>query len=184
MKQRSKTDTWKNAQRHAREHVVFAAFFVFWILITASVSPQNMIRGLVVSAVVALISRFVFRIRWPEDITPLFLLVRFPIFMIMLAWEVIKANINLAYILIRPRLMIEPAIVSYRSGLGGEFRKTVLADSITVTPGTLTLDAEGDELQVHCLAPSHKQGLFEGRCERLVLWLFRQSGQARKETGS
>ena len=183
MKHRSETDRWRGVRYFYRELVAFCCLFVFWLFITASFSAGNIIRGLIVSLVVALVMRLVFRISLPEDITPLFLLVRFPLFLAVLAWEVIKANINLAYILLRPRLMIDPRIVTYNSTLRGEFRNTILADTITVTPGTLTLDAEGDELLVHCLAPAHKKGLLEDRSpERLVLWLFRPTENPGKET--
>jgi len=182
MKRQSKTTRWRNARYHRKEPIVFFALFVFWIFITASFSPENIVRGLIVSFIVTLIVRLVLRIRLPEDITPLFLFIRFPIFLTVLAWDVIKANINLAYILIRPRLLIDPTIVRFKTELRGDFRKTILADSITVTPGTLTLDAQGDELLVHCLTPSHKKGLlYERHCERLVLWLFKQRGQPAKE---
>jgi multicomponent Na+:H+ antiporter subunit E len=60
-------------------------------------------------------------------------------------------------------LLIDPKIVSFRSALPGDFRNTVLADTITVTPGTLTLDAEGDLLTVHCLAPAHKKRIAGGQ---------------------
>ena len=177
MKHKNTTDTGRNTRSYREELVGFLALFVFWMFITASFSLRNIVLGLAASLLVTLVVRYVFRIRLPEDITPLFLLVRFPVFLMVLAWDVIKANINLAYILIRPRLLIDPTIVRFKSELQGDFRNTVLGDSITVTPGTLTLDAQGDELLVHCLTASHKKGLlYDRHCERLVLWLFRQEG--------
>lgn len=185
MKHRNKAAIWRNARCYSREYVAFCCLFVFWIFITGSFSAGNIVRGLIVSLLVTLMMRLVFRIRLPEDITPRFLLTRFPVFLALLAWEVIKANINLAYILLRPHLLIDPTIVRFKSALRGEFRNTILADTITVTPGTLTLDAQGDELLVHCLAPSHKKGLLEDRSpERLVLWLFARRGEPSKEMGS
>lgn len=154
----------------------FVVFFVFWLLITASLSWDNVLRGLIVSLLVTLTARFVLRTMLPGDITPGFLLIRLPVFVVLLGWEVIKANINLAYMLLKPHLEIDPAVVRFGTQLHGDFRKTVLADSITVTPGTLTVDARDDELLVHCLTPAHKNGLLQRRhCERLVLRLFRQS---------
>jgi multicomponent Na+:H+ antiporter subunit E len=177
MKPQSKANIWRNARGSWKEYVAFLSLFVFWIIITASFSPGNIVAGLISSFLVVLLVRLTFRIRLPEQITPVFL-IRFPIFLVMLAWEVIKANINLAWLLIRPRLLIDPTIVTFKTELQEEFRRTIIADSITVTPGTLTLDAQGDELLVHCLAPSHKKGLlYERRCEHLVLWLFGQKGQ-------
>ena len=158
--------------------------FLFWIFITASLSLANIILGLIVSFLVALTVRLVFRIRWPEDIASLFFLMRLPIFLAVLTWDVIKANINLAYILLRPRLLIDPKIVRFSSTLQGDFQNTILADTITVTPGTLTLDAQGDELLVHCLAPSHKKGLLADRhSEHLVLWLFKRRGRTYRGDG-
>jgi len=175
MKHRGNATRSRNARDHGSDLVFFVVFFVFWLLFTASFSVDNILRGLIVCLFVILVMRLVVRAQLPEDITFSFLLVRFPIFLVLLARDVIKANINLAYILLRPRLNIEPAIVRFRTDLRGDFRKTVLADSITVTPGTLTLDARGDELVVHCLTHSHKNTLLHRRhSERLVVHLFRQ----------
>jgi multicomponent Na+:H+ antiporter subunit E len=184
MKHRSETDRWHGVRYLYRELVAFCCLFVFWILITGSFSAGNLIRGLIAALVVVLVTKLVFRIGLPEDVTPRFLLIRFPMFLAWLGWEIIKANINLALILLRPRLLIDPKIVSFRSALAGDFRNTVLADAITVTPGTLTLDAEGDLLTVHCLAPAHKSGLLEDRIpERMVRWLFRRRGEPVEEPG-
>lgn len=175
MKHEGKAKNVRDRPDHRRDFIAFVLFFVFWILITASLSWDNILRGLIVCLLVTLTVRFVLRTRLPEDITLLFLVVRLPAFLVMLAWDVIRANVNLAYILLKPRLEIDPVIVRFRTELRGDFRKTVLADSITVTPGTLTVDARDDELIVHCLTPFHKNGLLQGRhCERLVLWLFGQ----------
>jgi multicomponent Na+:H+ antiporter subunit E len=178
MEHRGNATSSRNANDHGRDFMSFVVFFVFWLLITASLSWDNILRGVIVCFLVTLTARLVLHTRLPGDITPGFLLVRFPVFLVLLGWEVIKANINLAYILLKPRLEIDPAVVRVGTELRGDFRKTVLADSITVTPGTLTIDARDNELLVHCLTPAHKNGLVQRRhCERLVLRLFRQRAQ-------
>jgi multicomponent Na+:H+ antiporter subunit E len=178
MEHRGNATSSRNANDHGRDFMSFVVFFVFWLLITASLSWDNILRGVIVCFLVTLTARLVLHTRLPGDITPGFLLVRFPVFLVLLGWEVIKANINLAYILLKPRLEIDPAVVRVGTELRGDFRKTVLADSITVTPGTLTVDARDNELLVHCLTPAHKNGLVQRRhCERLVLRLFRQRAQ-------
>lgn len=110
--------------------------FLFWIFITASFSLTNIILGLISSCLTVIIVWLVFHIRLPEDITPLFL-VRLPVFVVVLAWEVISANLILALIVIRPHLLIDPQIVRFKTKLEGDFRQTMLADSITLTPGLL-----------------------------------------------
>ena len=147
--------------------------FLFWILITVSFSLTNVLLGLICSCLAVVIVWLVFRIRLSGDITIPFL-VRLPVFAAMLVWEVIRANFVLALIVIRPRLLIDPVIVEFKTELRGDFVRTVLAGSITLTPGTLTVDAQDDVLFVHCLDVSHRRGIFKRRCERLVAWLFGQ----------
>ena len=171
--QAQETDMVRWRDFGVRELLLALFPFLFWIFITTSFSLANIILGLICSCLTAVIVWLVFRIRLPEDITPLFL-VRLPVFAAVLAWEVIKANLILVLIVIRPRLLIDPVIVRFKTELRGDFRRTILAGSITLTPGTLTVDAQDDDLFVHCLAVSHRAGLFRRRCERLVAWLFRQ----------
>jgi multicomponent Na+:H+ antiporter subunit E len=147
---------------------------LFWIFITASFSLANIIIGLICSCITAVIVWLVFHIRLPEDITLPFL-VRLPVFAVVLAWGVIKANFILAILVIGPRHQIAPIIVKFKTELRGDFIKTILAGSITLTPGTLTIDTRDYDLFVHCLAVSHRKGLFERRGERLVAWLFKQN---------
>ena len=155
----------------ARDLLLALFLFLFWASITASCSLGNIILGVICSLISVVIAWFIFSIRLPEDIT-LGFLVRLPVFVVVLAWEVIKANLILAFIVIRPRLLINPQIFRFKTKLEGEFRQTMLADSITLTPGTLTVDAQDDLLFVHCLDNSYRERLSEGRCEHLVAWLF------------
>lgn len=147
--------------------------FLFWIFITASFSLANIILGLICSCLVVGIVWLVFRIRLSEDITFTFL-VRLPVYIAVLAWEVIIANFILTLIIIRQHVLIDPVIVEFKTELRGDFRRTILAGRITLTPGTLTVDARCDSLFVHCLTDPHRATLSEKQCERWVAWLFGQ----------
>jgi multicomponent Na+:H+ antiporter subunit E len=61
----------------------------------------------------------------------------------------IKANFDVAYRVLHPRLPINPGLVKIKTGLKSEVSKTFLANSITLTPGTMTVDIKGDELYIH-----------------------------------
>ncbi len=65
--------------------------------------------------------------------------------------EIIKANIDVARIVLHPRLPIEPSIVKFKTTLKGDTAKVSLANSITLTPGTITMDIIGDTFYVHAL---------------------------------
>ena len=66
-------------------------------------------------------------------------------------WEMVKANVHVAYIVIHPKLPIKPGIVKIKSALKKDAALTVLANSITLTPGTLTIDVnpENHDLYIH-----------------------------------
>ena len=61
----------------------------------------------------------------------------------------VKANLDVAYRIIHPRMPINPGIVVVRTNLKQDIAKLILANSITLTPGTFTLDILGDNLLIH-----------------------------------
>jgi multicomponent Na+:H+ antiporter subunit E len=99
-----------------------------------------------------------------------------------LLWEVAKANVAIAAIVLHPRLPIDPKLVSYRTSLDGELALTTLANSVTLTPGTLTVDVDADsgELLVHTLTEGTRADLLEGSLERAVQFVF-GDGEARDD---
>ncbi len=68
-----------------------------------------------------------------------------PIFL----WECIKANIDVAYRVLHPKMPIRPGIVKVRIKLKTDIAKTFLANSITMTPGTMSVDIKGNHLYIH-----------------------------------
>lgn len=71
------------------------------------------------------------------------------VYVIVLLTEIIKANFDVAYRVLHPRMPIKPGIVVVKTSLKSDIAKLVLANSITLTPGTFTLDVIGDELLIH-----------------------------------
>ena len=68
-----------------------------------------------------------------------------PIFL----WECFKANIDVAYRVLHPRMPIKPGIVKVKTSLKTDMAKTALANSITMTPGTLSVDIKDEFLYIH-----------------------------------
>jgi len=77
----------------------------------------------------------------------------FLVYVPILAWYVIKANLHVAYLVLHPDLPIKPGIVKVRTSLTSAAAQMALANSITLTPGTFTIDidGEGGVLYVHWL---------------------------------
>lgn len=147
--------------------------FAFWFLLTARVTAWNIIGGLAVSLVLALLANYIVPPHVESHLNPGFSL-RMPVFFALLLWEIMKANWDVFKRVVRPKLDIDPRVVEFDSYLESDAARTVLAGAINLTPGTVTLEIDGHHFFVHCLAEAHDTDLAEGKLERMVAWLFRE----------
>jgi len=122
--------------------------FFLWLLFTSTIALQEVITGIVLVVLIAALGyrNFTSRGLGIFSLRRLGgLLVYIPIFF----WEMLKANFDVAYRVVHPRMPIRPGIVVIKTGLKTDVGKLFLANSITLTPGTLTMDVSGDCLFVH-----------------------------------
>lgn len=89
-----------------------------------------------------------------------------------LLWQIVIANFRIAYVVLHPDLPIDPSVDEFEAAVWGGAAVTTLANSITLTPGTLTVEADGRLLHVHSLTESAREGLLEGSLERGVRFVF------------
>ena len=84
-----------------------------------------------------------------------------------LFWEIVRANLATLR-RIYARREPEPAVVTFRTKLRPRWQRVLLANSITLTPGTITLEEKGDRLTVHCLDKSDADSLEGSDMERRI----------------
>ena len=89
-----------------------------------------------------------------------------------LFYQIIKANLQVAAIILNPRLPIEPALLRFSSPLKSRLAQVTLGSSITLTPGTVTLDMKGEEFLVHTLSTPLAESLIVGSVQRRVAAVF------------
>jgi len=87
----------------------------------------------------------------------------------LLFYEVVIANFQVAKIVLNPKLDIKPMVIEYESKLSESMLLTILANSITLTPGTMTVGIEGKKLQVHCLRKFYAESLQGNKFEKQLL---------------
>ena len=85
-----------------------------------------------------------------------------------LVWEIIKSNVDVARRVLAPRLRISPRIISLDASQQTALFQTILANSITLTPGTVTVDIEEGILLVHALSEDSANDLLEGKFEEKI----------------
>lgn len=124
-----------------------------WLGFTSTFQWQEILAGGVVTLIIAVFTTTWFTKLGLKFLMPgrLFHVVRYFLIFII---ELIKANLNVARIVIHPKLPIEPGIVKFESTLQSEMAKMLLANSITLTPGTLTVDIVDNTFYIHWLEVS------------------------------
>jgi multicomponent Na+:H+ antiporter subunit E len=132
--------------QHVALSFVFA--FVFWLLLVGSLTQQELVAGVLVAAAVAALNADRTPILADLRITPL-APVSLLFYLGTLLVALLRANADLARRVLTPSLPIRPAMVQIRTGLRSDLGRLVLANSITLTPGTLSVDVDDDTLTVH-----------------------------------
>lgn len=85
---------------------------------------------------------------------------------------IVRSNIVVAAVILNPRLPVEPRLTRIRPALWSGAHITLFANSVTLTPGTLTVRVNGRNMLVHSLVPSAREDLLDGGLERAVRFLF------------
>jgi multicomponent Na+:H+ antiporter subunit E len=89
-----------------------------------------------------------------------------------LAWKMVASGLYVAYLSLHPRMPVSPVLIRFRSHQPSVSAQVILGNSITVTPGTLTLAIEDDQITVHSLTGHLAEELGEGTLSRRVARLF------------
>ncbi len=151
---------------------IFGISYLFYLTLAWFASALDFVTGAIGAAIVGVaLSRVTLTQPLPPRRTARQLL-RFAMYVPYLLWEVTKANIGIARVILDPRMPIEPSVVRFRAAVWGGLPVTTLANSITLTPGTLTIDVGNREFLVHTLTTSSRRDLLDGALERAVRFIF------------
>jgi len=155
---------------------LWLTLFIIWLIANGSLAFDTVIAGVVISAVIALafatFSRAYSVVRWTPTVLFYYILY-LGIFFI----ELVKANIIVMLLVFSPRIDIKPGIVEIKTGLKSPIGRMALANTITLTPGTLVVDIKDDSLFVHCINisstdPIEATAKISGRFEKLLKVIY------------
>lgn len=132
--------------------ITFICMWLAWILFTGSIALQDLAVGAISACLVSIVSYKLFS-RGPvsKRLDPrkwFYLIAYIPVYI----WAEIKSHIIVAYWILHPKLPIRPAIVRLNSNLESDVGLTTLANSITMTPGTLSVDVKESDIYVHWIS--------------------------------
>lgn len=138
---------------------MYLLFFILWIIFNGRITLEITIFGLIISAVMyGFICKFM-----DYSVQKEMKILKRSNYMIQyigcLIIEIVKANFATMKLLLSSNYVAEPAIIHFSTNLKTNMGRCLLANSITLTPGTITVDIEGNTFIVHCLDKTFAEGI-------------------------
>lgn len=148
---------------------------VVWLLISGKFEADYLFWGAVSTALVLWLSYRLRAIPLAENEMSGSSCIDIPrliLYLLWLLWQMIKSGIYIAYVVLHPRMPIEPVIVRFTSKQPNVIARVILGNSISLTPGTLTLDISGNRFTVHALTRDTREDPFSGQMGARVSRLY------------
>lgn len=152
-----------------RTFALGAILLGFWLGLSGHFDPRMVGFGV---GSVALVLFVAVRMRVvDEEGVPLHMGVRFWLYLPWLMKEVFVSNVRVAKIILDPRLPISPVVVHFRASQKTDVGRVLYANSITLTPGTITTSLKGSDLEIHALTSTDFDGGEQNQMDRWVSWV-------------
>ena len=146
--------------------------FGLWVLLSGKLDVFHLSVGFLGAALIAWVNT---ESRHLDE--PPLPLARLVLYLPWLFWEIVKSSLNITKIILDPKLPINPRLIQYRTNLGSNPAVVLLGNSITLTPGTVTIEVSSNELVVHALDDESSSGLESRTMERKIAEAFHSREQ-------
>ncbi|MBQ8699442.1 MAG: Na+/H+ antiporter subunit E [Schwartzia sp.] len=151
--------------------------FGFWMLLSGNTQPKFLTYGVLTSIIATWVSYPLLLVPNEDDTKRYFVFgvnpAKLVAYIVWLLWQLVLANVDVIRATVRPEIEIDPCVVRFRYQTDNPMAKVVLANSITLTPGTVTMNVTQDGLyEVHALTVGAAEGLRGGDMQKKVAWLF------------
>ena len=156
----------------ARFTATFLLSYGFYLALGDPTDPFDLVTGAASAGLVAALLAGTLFEEAPTVRQTLPRFARATLFLPYLLWEVARANLAVAAVVLRPSLPIDPETVEVPLEGRSRFERALLANAITLTPGTLSVDVTGETLLVHTLTPASREELEAGSLARAVRFVF------------
>jgi len=162
-------------RRNTTFFLSFIIFFILWLIFSGRFDTFHITMGLVASAIVSFLSGdLLFTTSRPKGLIRMW--VRLAGYIPWLLVQVFLANLQVMYLTFHPRLIdiIDPQIIEFDSRLKSDYSRTTFANSITLTPGTITVNVTVlGRFSVHCINTKAGEPL-PGEMEKRIAKVFRE----------
>lgn len=169
----------KITNRFAKWSITFVILFITWIILSEIFEAKFITYAVLSCAVIATISLRTLHITSEKSGKTYFLfsqnIFRFIGYFFWLLWQIVLAAIDISKVTLLHREDIQPCVVWFKVDYDNPLALTMLANSITLTPGTITIDIRDGLFSVHALTKSCADGVLDGSMQAKVAWLYNDS---------
>jgi len=166
----------------------FVILFIFWLLLSGRYEAKYIILGAISAALVTFLTNdlFYFVLQRGERLgiktRQVFLQMwRFLLYLPWLLLQIIMANLQVAYLVLHPRMPIEPVLLLFRTRMSKGIAQVTLGNSITLTPGTITTSLEDGNYIIHTLKPPLASSLVEGKMQNKIAKVYLEGKEPKPE---
>lgn len=142
--------------------------FILWIILNGRITLEIILFGIAVSALVSFFSMRVLGWRPSTDAAIITNAAVLALYFLNLIWEIIKASASVMDLIISRGRRPDPVIIEFDSEFTSSFVNVLLANSITLTPGTYTVFHKKNHFAVHCLIPEFAEGIEDSSFVRIL----------------
>ena len=139
--------------------MIFIMVFVLWLIFNGRITVEICILGLIFAAAIHMFSGKYLEFGKEKKKFSFRRMAYLIEYFLILVVEIIKANVQVLKIVLQYEVEFEPCIIYFKTDLKETVSRVMLANSITLTPGTITVSLEGDQYCVHCLDKVMAEGL-------------------------
>lgn len=147
---------------------MYIILFLLWIIFNGKITTEIVVLGLIIALFVYLFVCKFLDYSWKTDIFLLRKMFYIIQYLYVLICEIVKANFATIKKIFSSRYVIEPVLVTLKTTLKTKAARVILANSFTITPGTITVTLQNDELTVHCLDKEFAEGLEDSIFSKLL----------------
>jgi len=156
----------------------FSILYIMWIFLSGKLDMLHLSMGVISAALISYLNYKSFKLGNLRSLFKNFknkVAIFFLSYIPWLMYQIVSANFHVAYLVLHPNMPIEPEIVKFKTMLKDDTSLTIFGNSITLTPGTITIDIEEGEIYVHVLSSKSKAELLSGKMEQKIAKIYKNS---------
>lgn len=138
---------------------MYALYFILWVIFNGQFTLEICLFGLVIAGAVFWFTCKFMDYSIEKEKRNLKKIPKFFHYVIVLVKEIVKANLSVIHLILSEEEEVEPALVTFHSNMKTPAGRALLANAITLTPGTITVSLEDSDYTVHCLDESLAAGM-------------------------